>query len=163
MFQNLRVGSPIYILHKKEPKLIIGEVSSVSLPVPVFNQTFQAGVYQQPKTTVDIKAKVGDDIIDYQKLPSELSIADFGNTGMVISETQDAIINEINVLKNNSESILKSIDTHKHIIDECGIMLESISPSIKQEAERNREFEAMKSEMKEMKEMLAQVLKPKIS
>lgn len=163
MFQNLRVGSPIYILHKTEPKLIVGEVSSVSLPVPVLNQVYQAGVFQQPKTTVDVKVKYNGEVIDYQKLPSEMSIADFGNSGMVISESKDSIINEVQILKNNSANILDSIEKHKKIMEECDVMLQTLNPSVKQEAERNKEMEAMKSEMKEMKEMLAQVLKSKKS
>ena len=162
MFQNLRVGSPIYILHKNEPKLIVGEVSSVSLPVPVTNQVYQAGVFQQQKTTVDVKVRVDGEIVDYKKIPSDLSIADFG-TGMVISETKDAIINEIQILKNNSANILDSIDKHKKIMEECDIMLQTLSPIVKQEAERSKEMEAMRTEMKELKEMLAQVLKPKKS
>lgn len=162
MFQDLRQGSHIYILHKKEPKLVIGEVTSKTNPVPVVNPTYSAGVFQPQKTTVDIKVKADGVVTDYQKLPSELSIADFG-TDLVISESKEAISTEIQLLKKNSEDLLSSIDFHKELIEKCGKMLEELNPAVKQEAERAREIDSLKSEVKEMKEMLAEVLKSKTS
>lgn len=161
MFQNLRAGSPLFILHKTEPKLVIGEVSNVSLPVPQMGQTFQAGVYSQPKTTVDVKVKVNGEIIDYQRLPSDMNIADFGNTGMVISESKDCILNEIQLLKKNSEEIIGSVEHHKSIVEQCNIMIEDLNPEAKKDAERGKEIDSMRSEIQEMKKMLAQVLKSK--
>ena len=99
MFSNLRIGTPLYILHKQDPKLEIGEVTFVSQPAPQFGTTYTSGYpMPAPKMLVDVKIKSpGGEVVDLQKLPADLSIADFGN-GMVVSESRDAIYNEIDAI-----------------------------------------------------------------
>lgn len=166
MFQGLRVGSPIYLFSKNEPKVDIAEVVSVGNPTPMYNAaSFQNGNFMPPKNTVDIKVRVGEQVVDLQKLPADLSIADFGQTGMVVSESRDAIISEIDGYKKLSLRALEDIDRHKHIIAECDNMLGALNPQIKQDAERAREIENIKAgmsnlqdEMTDIKAMLTKAL-----
>lgn len=168
MFQNLRAGTPLYVLHKKEPKIEQGEVIFVSNPVPQFGQTtFNAGIMAQQPMTVDVKIKNGDQTIELQKLPATLSIADYGN-GMVVSENRDAIINEIGVLKNTSQKIIESIGYHKEMVKKCDLLLEELNPQIRQEAERSRELESistrvsgLENSLERIEEMLARSLNTK--
>lgn len=158
----------MYVLHKNEPKIEQGEVIFVSNPVPQFGQTtFNAGIMAQQPMTVDVKIKSGEQTIELQKLPANMSIADYGN-GMVVSENRDAIINEIGVLKNTSQKIIESIGYHKEMVKKCDSLLEELNPQIKQEAERNREIESlskrvgnMESSMGRIEEMLSRALNTK--
>lgn len=166
MFQGLRAGSPIYLLSKSEPKIEIAEVISVGNPVPQYGANFQTGNFFQPKNTVDVKARVGEQVIDLQKLPAELDIADFGTSGMVVSESREAIINEIDGFKKLSVRALEGIDKHKHIVEECDKMLAALNPQIKKDAEQAEEIEKLKSgmnnlmdDMTDIKAMLAKALK----
>lgn len=66
-FQNLRVNSEFFILHRDgTPYIEVGSVSGVSNPVPEFMQ--QPLPYgQPPKMVVDITIKVGEQTVTFQK------------------------------------------------------------------------------------------------
>ena len=100
MFQNVRKGTPIYLLHRNEAKVEIGEVVGVSMAQPMFNHSYQNGQYLQPKNVVDIQVSINGKTINLQKLPADATIAD--DNGMVVSESRDAILTEIDILKKNS-------------------------------------------------------------
>lgn len=135
-FQQVRQNQPIYILHKSnEPKLEIGQVVSVSQPKAQFpnNQLFNSFL------DVDITVKIGENMQTFQKLPALSEIADFGsNANIVISCSRESMSNEVNNLKQRSEEILNSIDSHKKIIESCNQILLNINPEF---AERKRLIE----------------------
>lgn len=158
MFQGLRVGSPIFILSKNEPKIDIAEVVSVGNPTPQYNAaTFQGGNFLPPKNTVDIKARIGEQVIDLQKLPADVSIADFGTSGMVVSESRDAILSEIDGFKKLSLRALEDVDRHKHIVVECDNMLASLNPQIRKEAEQAEEIANLKRGMADLRDDMTDI------
>ena len=167
MFQGLRESSPFYILYKSEPRLEVGEVISVSSPVPQFgNITYQSGNLVPPKNVVDVKVSINGESVDFQKLPADASIADFGSNGIVVSESRDAIINEISGFKKASERVLADVERHKHVVTERDTMLTLLNPQLKREAEQAEEIENLKrgmsdlrGDMNDIKGMLAQALK----
>lgn len=158
MFQNLRGGSPFYILYKNEPKLSVGEVQSVSTPLPQFSTSYQNGILTPPKSVVDVKVTVEGKEVELQKLPADVVIADFGNAGMVVSESREAIQSEIEAFKNNSVRALGEVDHHKAVVSECDKMLAVLNPQLAKEAEQAQEIEYLKGEMSDIKEMLSKVL-----
>ena len=80
MFQSIRQGQQFFILHKGEnPRCDVGTVVSVSNPVPKYQNGYTAYPLPQNEMVVDVKVKVGDDTLDFQKLPANLSIADFSH------------------------------------------------------------------------------------
>lgn len=66
-FQNLRVNSEFFILHKDNtPYIEVGSVSGVSTPVAEFMQ--QPLPYgQPPRMVVDVTIKVGEQTVTFQK------------------------------------------------------------------------------------------------
>ncbi|WP_173431801.1 hypothetical protein [Sharpea azabuensis] len=106
MFSALRQGSTIYILDKSEKlKLNIGTVESVSIVRPMYktyNPTVSFGTNMQ--TVVDITAKVGDQTLQFECVPSSLSIHSNGN--YTISENKEAMISEVDSLLQNSNSVI---------------------------------------------------------
>lgn len=158
MFQGLRVGSPIYLLSKSEPKIDIAEVVSVGNPTAQYNTaSFQNGSFVPPVNTVDIKVRIGEQVIDLQKMPAEQSIADFGSAGMVVSESRDAIINEIDAFKKLSLRALEDVDKHKHIVSECDNMLASLNPHLKKEAEQAEEIANLKRGMADLRDDMTDI------
>jgi hypothetical protein len=153
MFQSLRIGTPLYVLRKNEPKLEIGEVTFVSQPVNQFNQPVYGGT--QP-ATVDIKLQIADKPMDLQKLPASFTIADCGN-GIVVSESREAISNEINILRQNSQRILESTEQHKAIVVRCDELLAELNPQVKQEAERAKEIESLSKRVGGLENSLADI------
>lgn len=157
MFSNLRNGTPLYVLHKSEPRLEIGEVINVGTPVPQFGQTYTAG-FQMPgqKMLVDVKIKTKNGDIDLQKLPADLSIADFGN-GMVVSESREAILNEIDALRKSSERVIESVDYHKAVIGKCTDLMSELNPQLKQDVERAKELDSLKREVGGLKDDMVDI------
>lgn len=146
----------LYVLYKEgEPHLEICEVVSRTEPVPQFgNTTYNAG-YQMPmgqKMTVDVKVKNGNgEVIDFQKLPADLVIADFGSNGIVISESREAMQAEIAAMQKASVSVLDSVEKHKRIVELCDSFMAELNPQVKQEAERSKELERLKSEVSDLR------------
>ena len=161
MFSNLRIGTPLYVLHKQEPQLEIGEVTFVSQPTPQMGTTYNAGFQMPtPKLLVDLKIKTANGEVDLQKLPADLSIADFGN-GMVVSESRDAIYNEIEALRKTSQRVVDSIEYHQTVMSKCTDLMAELNPQVKQEAEFDslkQEVCGIKGDLQELKGMLSKFL-----
>lgn len=157
MFQNLRNGNPFYILHKNEPKLSIGEVKSVSKPMPQFNMPYQQSMLPQPTNYVEIKISVDGQDILMQKIPAELSITDYG-PDMVISDNRDAITNEIEAFKHGSEKHIADTPKHERIVAECTTMLGMLNPQIVKDTEQEKRIESLSSELADIKAMLSGLL-----
>lgn len=77
MFQGLRQNSLFYILDKggEKPNLRIGQVISVSDPQQKFPTTYIPNQVPNFDTTVDVKVKVGEQQLNFEKLPSTAQIA----------------------------------------------------------------------------------------
>lgn len=146
-FQNLRNNSSIYILHKvNTPKLEIGKVLTVSLPIPRY-----PGVYNS-ESVVDITANVGGTSTNFQKLPAHLDITDVGND-IVLSCNKDLISSEVFALKQKSEDILSSIDNHRQVIAGCDEIIKQLNPEIAEKERQKLETESLKEEINSLKEM----------
>lgn len=156
MFQSLRVGTPFYVLHKNVPKIEIGEVLSVSAPMPQYDATYHAGMLMQSKSIVDISIKIGEQTIRLEKLQADREVDDYN--GMVVSANKIAIINEIENLRKSSLRALDEVTQHQSIVEECDKMMMMLNPEIKQEAERDAEIKRLGKEISELKEMLAVTL-----
>ena len=61
----------------------------------------------------------------------------------MVSDSRESMLNEIAVLKGNSQKILNSIDQHKEIVRKCDDLLGELNPQIRQEAERSKEIESL--------------------
>lgn len=114
-----------------------------------------------PKMLVDVKIKSsGGEVVDLQKLPADLSIADFGN-GMVVSESRDAIYNEIEALRKTSQRVVESMDYHQSVMSKCTDLMAELNPQVKQEAEFDslkQEVCGIKGDLQELKGMLSKFL-----
>jgi len=156
MFQSLRIGTPLYVLHKNVPKLEVGEVTFVSNPAPQFGTTYGAGYQMQQPTVVDVKIKCGEQAIELKQLPANQTIADYGN-GMVISESKDGILTEIDTLRKNSMRVLESIDHHKELVKQCESFIAELNPQVKIEAERSQEIAGLKDEVNGLKDDMTDI------
>lgn len=161
MFSSLRIGTPIYVLHKNDPHIDEGEVQSVGLPTPQYGTAYIGGTLQPQKMVVDIKIKVGEHVIDLQKLPADQTIADFGTNGMVVSESRESILNEIDILQKSFQSGVDNYDRCVQGVERCKQMRVQLDPSAKQDAQQREEIESLKQNMEDIKGMLSKLLNTK--
>ena len=152
-FQNLRNNHQIYILHKDaNPILEIGKVTSVSLPIPKYGNT---SMYND--LILDITADVDGKSTNFQKLPANSEIADFGNN-IVVSVSKDAMSNEVMSMKQRSTDILNSIEQHQSIIQGCDEILQILNPEIAEKQRQEQENKALREEINSLKEMFSEFM-----
>ena len=115
MFQSLRQSNIFYILQKGEnPELKMGQVVSVSNPQPKYGQYVPGQTYgQNMETVVDVSVKVGEETIDFKQLPANLSIANFGANGVVVSESREAMNAEVESMLRISRGGIESVPYHE--------------------------------------------------
>ena len=155
MFQGLRSNSIFYVLEKGEkPELKIGQVVSVSNPVPKFGTT--TPMYGTAmETTVDVVVKFNNEQMEFKQLPSTLSIANSGT--MVVSESREAMISEVEAMHKNSEDVLKSVDYHKKVVTSCDAILATLNPQIAKEKEQEAKIGKLESKVSGMESTLTDI------
>ena len=153
-FQNLRSSNQLYILHKDPvPNLEIGKILTVSMPVPKYGN---ANLYN-PEMVVDITADVEGTSTNFQKLPAQSEIADFGNN-VVVSCNRDAMNSEINAMKQKGLDVINSVELHKKIIQSCDIILERLNPEIAEKQRQDQENKELRDELNSLKNMFKEFM-----
>lgn len=154
MLSALRPGTPVYVLYKNEPRFAVAKVSQVS------NQYPNIGYQQQPLVpgnnfAVNIAIEVDGKIENYERIPLNSSIAEFPDRGVLISETRDGIINEVNAIKSASVTALQQVETHKNVIASCDKLLFDLNPQLRKEQEQAAEIATLKEQLSGMSEQIA--------
>jgi hypothetical protein len=86
------------------PTLEIGKITNVSVPIPKYGNT---SMYTD--LILDITADVDGRSTNFQKLPANSEIADFGNN-IVVAVSKEAMNSEVLSMKQRSLDILNSIE-----------------------------------------------------
>jgi len=149
MFSALRQSNSIYILDKGEtPSLKVGQVVNVSAPSPSFGQfnTF----------TVDVTAIVDGHQMQFQKLPSAGSIAT--SNGLVVAETKEAMLSEVEGFMKNSQQILGNIPYHQKVVQACNEMMGTLNPQFAEQQTQKKEIAEMKTQILDISKNLAELL-----
>ena len=147
MFQGIRQNSLFYVLEKGENlDLKIGQVVSVSNPQPRYNQFSTAPTYTaQPEMVVDVKVKIGEDVVDFKQLGANMTIANSGN--VVVSDSKEAMSAEVESLLRNSKQIIESLPYHEKVIVACDAMLRELNPAFAKEKEQEEKIGALEERM----------------
>lgn len=149
MLSALRPGTPVYILYKNEPRFAVAKVVSVSNQYPQFN-------YQNPLTSpgqnvaVDIAVEVNGKTETYSRVPLNSAIAEFPDRGVLISETREGIINEVNAIRGASQTAIEQVENHRKVITACDQLLFELNPQLKKEQEQSAEIANLKQQLSEM-------------
>lgn len=153
-FQNLRNNHQIYILKKDAvPILEIGKITNVSVPVPKYGN---ASMYND--LVLDITAEIDGRITNFQKLPANSEIADFGNN-IVVATSKEAMNNELMSMKQRSLDIINSVELHQSIISGCDEILQTLNPEIAEKQRQEQENKQLREEINSLKEMFQEFLK----
>lgn len=154
MFSALRQGSSVYILDKSEdPVVKVGYVENVTSPRPMYktyNPAVSFGTNMQ--TVVDVTVKIGNEKKDFVGLPSNESIHSHGD--YVVSESREAMIQEVDSMLQNSKNIIDSIDSHKKIILACENILKDLNPVYAKEQERDSAIDSLTQQVNNMQGVL---------
>lgn len=155
MFSTVRTNSQIFILTKgANPLLEVGNVVTVSQPR--IGQMQQPNQYPLPMV-VDIVAQVGNDKRNLNGLPSDKDIFDYmGN--MVITANRDLMANELKMLKEQNENIVKSYDHSKELVGIFDGMLLSLNPEEAEKKQNAAKMAALEQTVAQQAEINRQML-----
>ena len=152
-FQNLRNNHQIYILHKDAiPTLELGKVTNVSVPVPKYGNT---SMYND--LVLDITVDVDGKSTNFQKLPANSEIADFGNS-LVVATNKDAMNSEVMSMKQKSLDIINSRESNESIVQGCDEILQVLNPEIAEKQRQEQENRALREEINSLKEMFSEFM-----
>ena len=146
MFQSLRNNQNFYILTKGvQPRLDIGTVTSVSVPQLKFSSIPQ-GLGAQP---VDISVLVNGSQQQFQRLPANKEIADFGDGfgNIVVSTSKEAMNNELSILKMASEDHIKRVDEERQKVLAYEAILQQLNPEYAEKQKQEAEIVQLKNQI----------------
>ena len=149
MFQSLRTNQQFYILTKgANPRLDIGTVTSVTAPQIKF-QSIPQGLGTQPEYVVDVTVLVNGATQQYQRLPANKEIADFGDGygNIVVSMNRDAMNNEIATLRNRSEDHIRRVEEEKQKIIAYESILQQLNTEYAEKQKQEAEIMNLKNEV----------------
>jgi predicted RNase H-like nuclease (RuvC/YqgF family) len=157
MFQSLRPNNQIFILHKDKAQLEVGSIVSVSAPMPKYQVP---PVFGQPQEmVVDLVVKINNQDVNYQKIPANLDLADFGTSNIVLADNRNAMNSEIMSLKQRSVDIVNSIDKHKAIITNCDKMLSELNPEFAEKQQQQAEINELKLQVNDLTKGISDLMK----
>lgn len=149
MFQSLRNNQNFYILTKGvQPRLDIGTVTSVSVPQLKFSSIPQ-GLGAQPEYVVDISVLVNGSQQQFQRLPANKEIADFGDGfgNIVVSTSKEAMNNELSILKMASEDHIKRVDEERQKVLAYEAILQQLNPEYAEKQKQEAEIVQLKNQI----------------
>ena len=156
MLSALRPGTPVYVLYKTEPRFAVAKVTQVS------NQYPNLAYNQQPlipgnNVAVDLSIEVDGKVENYQRIPLNSTVAEFPDKGVIISETREGIVNEVNAIRSASLSIIEQVEAHKKVIASCDKLLLDLNPQLKKDQEHAQEIAKLKDQLAGMSEQIAAI------
>lgn len=154
-FQDLRAGSPLWILHKEQKPYI---ETAQALGPPSAKYALTPTQYNMPQEmAVDIQVKVGETTINYQKLPAANSSVNLGNNS-ILACSKEAILLEVISFRQLSKDALSQVKYHKDVITACNEIEESLNPEIAERKKQEAENKALREEVAELRAMFADFL-----
>lgn len=158
MFSALNPGDSIYILYKNKsskPTLKVGEIISKTEPVPTYN-SFGANYND---TKLNLVAKIDNEQTEFKNVSGNTCIMNDPSTGIFISETADAMINEINNLQRTSKKHVDDTPYHEAALTEYDKMLKTLSPRYADDKRRDDDIAKLNKRQDDMDAKLDKILK----
>lgn len=156
MFQSLRPNSQLYILHRDTAVLEKGSVVSISAPVPDYSA--QAIFGRPQELIVDLVVKINNQDITFKRIPASRDIADSPGNNIVISCSRDAMNAEVISLKQQSSTILESVNYHKDVISKCDVILSELNPEFAEKQQQQNEINSLKTQVGEMSKNISELM-----
>lgn len=155
----------VWILDKSgdRPELKSGQVVNIPQTQPKYNTQSPAMNGFQPEMVVDLVVKAGEKEYDLKQLHANLGIEPREDIKAVISDTQEAMLQEVEAMSQRSQQIVESVDYHKGVLEACEQFRRQLNPRYEKEQQRdeaienlNRRFDAFENKVgKALDQLLA--------
>lgn len=156
MFSSLNQGNQIYILDKTDNvEFKIGDVISISQPRPSYNVNSNIGFNQ---TYVDMKINVNGEQLEFNQIPSNLSLVSYSNGKLTLSETKQGLQNEVEGILNQSKQILSKKEYYEDSIKRCEQILVDLNPQFAKDKERDSRLTTLENKVSSVDDKLNQII-----
>ena len=91
----------------------------------------------------------------FQRIPVNTSIAEFPEKGIILSETRDGVINEVQAIRGNAVSELDKKTYYEQTVSNCDQILLDINPELKREQEQAAKITKLEEQIAGMSEQIA--------
>lgn len=139
MFKELKSGYPIYLFDRASLKYEQAKVMNAQ-------PNYQPTTIGKLETNITVQTKDGKQNT-YSVTDSEQ--AAYAGT-LLVAATKEAVINEINILKSNSEEVLNKVEEHKHVVSECGKLLAELDTTFRDQQRTNERLDNLENKLDEI-------------
>lgn len=127
MFSNLTQGNILYGIDTKgEPTLFTAPIEKVVLEPPTYRTN---GFGQLPDMRVTIVTNINGEHREFQKVPANNSIADFGPNGAILADSKDSLNAYIASVIQNSQRVVDSYEENKTRVAQYSKVRDTLNPS----------------------------------
>lgn len=157
MFQNLKSGSQLWILHNgtATPFVEVGTVETTNSIMPMMYYP------NMPTFPLDISVRIGEKIIPFKGLPANAESASATDQTtrevVVIACSKEAVSTEIDTMAQKSAEIINSVDYHKNRLMVCAELKKQLNPEIAEKEAQAKLINDLQEELRMMKEQMAEL------
>ena len=109
---------------------------------------------QFPELRLDIIANINGEQKEFQQVPGNNAIADFGEKSFVIADNKDSLYNYVKSLKETSKSIIESAPYHESLIPQYDEVLNDLIPG----SADNAKVKALEDKVDSLTSQLAEAI-----
>lgn len=127
MFSTLMPGSILYGIDTRDSlKYFAAPVEKVTPPRQNISST---NISQFPQMVVDITANINGTLQEFKQVPSNTSIADFGQNSVVLADSRESLTAYITSKRQQSIKIIESENHHKNLVKQYDKVLKEMNPN----------------------------------
>lgn len=155
MLSNLRPGTPVFVIFKNGPRVATAKVAQLSSQYPPqFN-------FQMPPNMAnnapmfDLTLELDGKTELFQRIPTNTSIAEFPEKGIILSETRDGVVNEVTAIRGQAASELEKRSYYEQTVTNCDQILLEVNPELKREQEQAGKIAKLEQQLAGMSDQIA--------
>lgn len=144
MFSNLTQGNILYGIDKKgDYSLFSVPVERVTLEPPTYRSN---GFGQVPEMRVTIVTNMAGEHREFQKVPANNNIADFGDDSVLLADSKESLNAYIDSIIQNRQKIIDSYEPSKKDVQRYSKLKKQLNPSY---AANDEEIASLKQQLQE--------------
>lgn len=169
MFQQIRQGEQLFVLHKEEyPRMEMASVTFASQLKPKFQNQYNPYLSQPgQEMLIDLTVKLGDQTIDLGGLPATADVVDLTSSGkpMIVTCSRETLLSQAETMFAKSKQIVDSRDYNLHQMQGLENIMQQLNPQLAERKAQDQRMDQMskevgsvKNDLSEVKSMLAKLL-----
>lgn len=145
----------MFVVYKNGPRVATAKVAQISSQYPPqFN-------YQSPTNPAslsplfNLSLEIDGKTEIFERIPINTAVAEFPDKGLVVSETRDGVVNEVQAMRSLAAAELDKRSYYEQTVVNCDQILSDINPEIKREKEQASKIAKLEEQISGMSDQIA--------